>query len=458
MSEIKNDISEKHKLQLNRNNNEFNSNPTYPNIFQNPIKHHNNANYIPNNSYSFIQSHSNSKENQNYSKKELNITSIEPELLLLNNTFPNQQQLENNINEDISCKYNNTYNIVKRNSLNNFKDEIIREYKSLTDDNDEQLNELALNIKENENKINQITKTMNLIMQSKNNDMDIENEKYFIQINDIEKIQQENITLKADSIILREDISNLVKLNDKYTQDLENARNKIMDLIERNNELENDINHKEYQKEKLNEILTRLKLYENQDVEYKIINNKTKEEVLIEVEHNIKIQKEANNKLIKDKKILEEKIKLLIENNNDINRNISINNERENKIMNELEEKLQKLEKGIQLLNDENKILYINNSKMEKEIQNINESKNNYEIEYNKIKAEFDKLQFSFNNLYKKYQHMLIESNKKSVKKEILKRNKSERKLKANKSLINELYNKIQILKSKVKNDRKLEN
>ena len=342
--------------------------------------------------------------------------------------------------------------------MNNFKDEIIREYKSLTDDNDEQLNELALNIKENENKINQITKTMNLIMQSKNNDMDIENEKYFIQINDIEKIQQENITLKADSIILREDISNLVKLNDKYTQDLENARNKIMDLIERNNELENDINHKEYQKEKLNEILTRLKLYENQDVEYKIINNKTKDEVLIEVEHNIKIQKEANNKLIKDKKILEEKIKLLIENNNDINRNISINNERENKIMNELEEKLQKLEKGIQLLNDENKILYINNSKMEKEIQNINESKNNYEIEYNKIKAEFDKLQFSFNNLYKKYQHMLIESNKKSVKKEILKRNKSERKLKANKSLINELYNKIQILKSKVKNDRKLEN
>ena len=218
-------------------------------------------------------------------------------------------------------------------------------------------------------------------MQSKNNDMDIENEKYFIQINDIEKIQQENITLKADSIILREDISNLVKLNDKYTQDLENARNKIMDLIERNNELENDINHKEYQKEKLNEILTRLKLYENQDVEYKIINNKTKDEALIEVEHNIKIQKEENNKLIKDKKILEEKIKLLIENNNDINRNISINNERENKIMNELEEKLQKLEKGIQLLNDENKILYINNSKMEKEIQNINESKNNYEIE-----------------------------------------------------------------------------
>ena len=343
--------------------------------------------------------------------------------------------------------------------MNNFNDEIFREYKSLTEDNDEQLDELALNIKENENKINQLNKSMNLIIQSKNNDIDIGDAKnFFYQINDIEKIQQENITLKADSIILREDISNLVKLNDKYTQDLEKARNKIMELIDKNNELENEVNHKDYQKEKLNEIITRLKLYENQEVEYKIINNKTKDEVLNEIEHNVKIQKDINNKLIKDKKILEEKIKLLIEDNNDINRNIIINNERENKIMNELEEKIQKLEKGIKNLNEENNIFYLNNSKMEKEIQIINEEKNSYEIKYNNIKEEFDKLQFSFNNIYNKYQYMLIDSQKKSVKREILKRNKSEKKMKTNKTLINELYNKIQILKSKVKNERKLEN
>ena len=52
---------------------------------------------------------------------------------------------------------------------------------------------------------------------------------------------------------------------------------------------------------------------------------------------------------------------------------------------------------------------------------------------------------------------MLIESNKKIVKKEIIKRNKSEKNLKKNKSVINELYNKIQILKTKVKNDRNIE-
>ena len=95
---------------------------------------------------------------------------------------------------------------------------------------------------------------------------------------------------------------------------------------------------------------------------------------------------------------------------------------------------------------------------MEKEIQMMNEEKNNYEIKYNRIKEEFDKLQFSFNNIYNKYQHMLMANNKKSIKREILKRNKSERKMKTNKNLINELYNKVQILKSKVKNERNLEN
>ena len=38
-----------------------------------------------------------------------------------------------------------------------------------------------------------------------------------------------------------------------------------------------------------------------------------------------------------------------------------------------------------------------------------------------------------------------------------LKKNKSQKTLKSNKIVINELYNKIQILKSKVKNERKFD-
>lgn len=440
--------SYKEKLLLNENNNQYQSYFTCQNIYQNPLNNQPNSNNDQKNNLNITPK----IFNQRNANNNLNITPIEPELTPLNYTFPNQLPIENNIYNDISEKH-----MIKNKSSNNIKDEILKEYKSLSEDNDDQLNEIAINIKENEDKIDNMAKRMNLLINQKKEENIIDAKSLFSQVNDIEKLQQENITLKADSIIFREDISNLVQSNEKYTQDLEIARKKIMELIDKCNEIEKEINHKEFQIDKLNEILARLRLYENQDVEFKIINNKSKDEVLHEIEYNVKIGKDENNKLIKDKKILEEKIQNLIENKNDFNRNNIINNERENKIINELEEKIRILEKGIMNLNDQNNILNINNTKMEKELENLYADKKNYEEKYNKEKEEFEKLQLSYNNLYNKYQHVLIESNKKIVKKEIIKRNKSQKNLKKNKSVINELYNKIQILKTKVKNDRNIE-
>lgn len=440
--------SYKEKLLLNENNNQYQSYFTCQNIYQNPLNNQPNSNNDQKNNLNITPK----IFNQRSANNNLNITPIEPELTPLNYTFPNQLPIENNIYNDISEKH-----MIKNKSSNNIKDEILKEYKSLSEDNDDQLNEIAINIKENEDKIDNMAKRMNLLINQKKEENIIDAKSLFSQVNDIEKLQQENITLKADSIIFREDISNLVQSNEKYTQDLEIARKKIMELIDKCNEIEKEINHKEFQIDKLNEILARLRLYENQDVEFKIINNKSKDEVLHEIEYNVKIGKDENNKLIKDKKILEEKIQNLIENKNDFNRNNIINNERENKIINELEEKVRILEKGIMNLNDQNNILNINNTKMEKELENLYADKKNYEEKYIKEKEEFEKLQLSYNNLYNKYHHVLIESNKKIVKKEIIKRNKSEKNLKKNKSVINELYNKIQILKTKVKNDRNIE-
>ena len=440
--------SYKEKLLLNENNNQYQSYFTCQNIYQNPLNNQPNSNNDQKNNLNITPK----IFNQRSANNNLNITPIEPELTPLNYTFPNQLPIENNIYNDISEKH-----MIKNKSSNNIKDEILKEYKSLSEDNDDQLNEIAINIKENEDKIDNMAKRMNFLINQKKEENIIDAKSLFSQVNDIEKLQQENITLKADSIIFREDISNLVQSNEKYTQDLEIARKKIMELIDKCNEIEKEINHKEFQIDKLNEILARLRLYENQDVEFKIINNKSKDEVLHEIEYNVKIGKDENNKLIKDKKFLEEKIQNLIENKNDFNRNNIINNERENKIINELEEKIRILEKGIMNLNDQNNILNINNTKMEKELENLYADKKNYEEKYIKEKEEFEKLQLSYNNLYNKYQHVLIESNKKIVKKEIIKRNKSEKNLKKNKSVINELYNKIQILKTKVKNDRNIE-
>ena len=452
-------IPNNEQIQLNENNIHFKSNSIFQDAYHNPLKRKIKTGYKTYNTYSCMESFSNKKLDKNFSNKNLNITPINQEIFQLNNTFPNQKQEENNIYNDIHDDNTNSFNYnIKNNSSNKINEEIVKEYKSLTSDNDEQINELALNIKENENKINQIKNKINKIIQKKTDEDLIDTNNLFSQINDIEKLQQENIILKADSIIFREDISSLIESNNKYNKDLEIARKKIMELIDRNNELEKEINHKEYQKEKLNEILTRLRLYENQDVEYKIRNNKSKDEVLHEMEYNVKIRKDENKKLIQDKKILEEKIKDLIENKNDNYRNNIINNEKENKIINNLEEKVQILEKGIKDLNEENNMLNIQNTKMEKELEKLCSVKDNHETKYNKMKDEFEKLQYNYNNLYNKYQRMLIESNRILAKRKMLKKNKSEKSLKNNKIAINELYNKIQILRAKVKSERNMEN
>ena len=78
------------------------------------------------------------------------------------------------------------------------------------------------------------------------------------QMNDIDKKIRENIILKADSIICREDINNLIELNNK--EELEISRKIILDLISRNNDIEIETNHKGSQINKLNEISSRLRL------------------------------------------------------------------------------------------------------------------------------------------------------------------------------------------------------
>ena len=431
-------ISNNENFILNENNENYKSYNTCQNIYQNPLK------ILPTSKYPNKNLDSSYKTDiQKNSDNNLELTLREYESMILNNTFPNQILQQNNL---------------KNNSTNNLKEEIIKEYKSLSVDNDEQLNELAINIKENKDQIDLINKKINLIANKKNDQEIIDTKNFFIQVDDMEKIKQENITLKADSIIYREDISNLVQSNDKLTQDLENARKKIMELIEKNNEIEKEINHKENQIGKLNEILIRLRLYENQDYEFKIKNDKPNEEVLNEIENNVKIGKEENNKLIQDKKNLEDKIQNLIQKRIDFNKNHLFNNEKENKIINELEERIKFFENNIINLSEQNNMLALTNSKMEEELNNLYIDRNSYEEKYNKEKEDFEKLRSCYNNLYNKYQNVFIENNQKLMKKEMIRRNKSEKKMQKNKNVINELYNKIQNLKSKVKNDRNFVN
>ena len=49
-----------------------------------------------------------------------------------------------------------------------------------------------------------------------------------------ERILQENVTLKSDTLIFREDIKHLTEVNKRLESELEISRKKILDLVNEN--------------------------------------------------------------------------------------------------------------------------------------------------------------------------------------------------------------------------------
>ena len=150
---------------------------------------------------------------------------------------------------------------------------------------------------------------------------------------------------------------------------------------------------------------------------------------------------------------MEEKIKDIIHNKNEINKNIIINNEFYDKKINEMEEKIKILEKKINNINDENNLLNINNQRNKNDLIKLINDRNNIENKCAKKNEEYDELLNKYNIINKKYQQLLYDNNRRII----MEKNKiKEKKIikKSNQEAINEMYNKIQTLKSQVKQER----
>ena len=82
-----------------------------------------------------------------------------------------------------------------------------------------------------------------------------------------ERILQENVTLKSDTLIFREDIKHLTEVNKKLENELEISRKKILELVNENDNYQNQICQKSLEIDKLTQAITRLRLFDNPDVE-----------------------------------------------------------------------------------------------------------------------------------------------------------------------------------------------
>ena len=322
------------------------------------------------------------------------------------------------------------------------------------------IKEMSNNIKENEIKIEKVNKTMIELLNNKMDDLN-NTKAWMSQMNELEKIQQENLTLKADSIIYREDIIHLSEVNKKLSEELEIAKRKIFNLITKGEEAMQILTNKNYEITQLTETISNLKLSNSPEVLDNIKDNRTKDQLIYELKFKLN---NLNNDKIKnetEKKILEEQYNNYLNEKNLLVKEDEIyKNKINNNIIN-LENKIKKMEQQLEELSIKNNELKINNQKCNKNIEMLNNEKNNFEDKYQKKKEQYNELENEFKKLENKYSQLLYDTQKEKFlkekkKNEIKKENKQKRTKSSKQLIVNDLYNQIQMLKEKMKNDREI--
>ena len=360
----------------------------------------------------------------------------------------NEREIDNMDQNNYDIR-NNNYNIHQDSLMNEInKLKKVKERVALLEENGLKLNQLEQNVKNNEEKIDQVKKEMNDYVKSKNEE--INHTKSFIsQSMEYEKIQQENITLKADTLIYREDIAHLSEVNKKLENELELCRKKILDLINNNDSYEKELLNRNLQVNQLTEAITRLRLFDNPEVDFTIENRKNKDQKIQELAFQNKNLNDHIIKLVTENKILNEKLMNVIKEKEDLCKELNYCKQRENEQINLLEDKIQNLENQLNSISKENISLRLTDEKYLREIELIRKEKENFANKLTKKKDQLNELSIKYNSLEEKCRQLEFEKqlNQNVVKDTVQKDNNK-------KEIFNDLYNKIQLFKSQVKNKR----
>ena len=245
----------------------------------------------------------------------------------LNDFISNNNSLDEN---NIGYKYNQNLDIDDNSQINNIIENNIKDniMKGVSDDLKKHENKTVIDLNETPN-----------------------NQNYGSKEYEIEKIQQENLKLKADSIIFREDIIHLSEINKKLKEELEIEKRKIYSLISKGEEAIQILNNKNYEITQLTETISNLKLSTSPDTINNIKNNKTKEQLIYELQFKLNNLNNDKIKIETEKNILEEQYNNIINENKIIIKEDELYKNNFNNNINVLENKIKKLEKDLEELN-----------------------------------------------------------------------------------------------------------
>ena len=358
-------------------------------------------------------------------------------------------------------------NIYKKPSINNAN--ILNQSLEESKNNNNIINEMRQNIKQNESKLEKMNKAIQEIFTKQNKEdpstskESKECKEYYSQINELEKIQQENLTLKADSIIYREDIIHLSEISKKLKLELDLAQKKIFDLISKGENFNQKIINKNYEISLLTDAITKIKLVNSGEMREKIRNNKTKEQKIFEYEFELNGLNNEKIKLETEIKNLEEKYNALLDEKNKKEKEEEFYQNQINENISGLDSKIKKLEAHMDELSNINKELKLSNQKYEQSINMLKNEKNDFYDKYTQKQEKFNKLKNEFEKLEDKYSQLLYDTHKMNFKEENEKnqenKNDKPKKRKSSKQIIiNDLYNKIQEIKENINIEKNFNN
>lgn len=219
---------------------------------------------------------------------------------------------------------------------------------------------------------------------------------------DFDKIIQENIILKSDNLLFKEDINHLSEINKTLTNELNAARQQILTLINQNASYQKEIANKLATINELNETIDKMNIVSSK--KSTAIGRQIKQNLEEKIYYLNKSNKELNNELVKantENKVLKEQIEELKKDNDRYKNFYDISASKEKEQMSILEDKFVFMENQLNNISKENNELIIMDDKNRKEIEILQKEKEKIQNKYEKKKEEYNQLVLKYNQLDK---------------------------------------------------------
>lgn len=259
---------------------------------------------------------------------------------------------------------------------------------------------------------------------------------------EVEKIKQEQATLKSDNIIFREDIKRLTDINHHLENELIEQCNCNIELANENEQLiqekakiEKDLKdaRETIDKNKLNE--TSLEQYYNERL---MLQNRMRDN-----ENELRKAIEEKSKYEIDFKVLQSRFHELQNKYDKINDEYNNSKQIHDDEFNKIEDKIDKLTREIEKLQGENNGLRQDNERQRVEINTLDAQRDNYREKYEEQMNKNDLLCGKISEIENEFRNLQKDKNNEMMNKyrsDENRRNRNESKTK----IINELQQKIQ--------------